>query len=142
MFLDASAVIAILGDEADAEHLTAKIDAAQEGFFYSPLSTYEAVIGLTRKMMVSARRPIKPQLIERAEEIVENFFSSIGAMEIAITSEITREAIAATKRYGRGSGHPAKLNLGDCFAYACARSTRVPLLFKGNDFSHTDIDQV
>ncbi|WP_309084033.1 type II toxin-antitoxin system VapC family toxin [Chelativorans sp.] len=141
MFLDASAIIAILGDEEDAEHLLAKASAAQQGVSYSPLSGYEAVIGLAHKLMGRAGQPIDPRLIEGAEKAVEAFFFSIGAREIPITGEIGRDAIAAYKRYGRGAGHPAKLNLGDCFAYACARAHRLPLLFKGNDFLHTDIER-
>ena len=50
-----------------------------------------------------------------------------------------RMAIDANLRYGRGSGHPAQLNFGDCFAYALARSRNLPLLFKGDDFIHTDV---
>ncbi|UVO51781.1 type II toxin-antitoxin system VapC family toxin [Sphingomonas sp. SUN019] len=49
-------------------------------------------------------------------------------------------ARVAYREYGRGTGHPAKLNFGDCFAYALARETGEPLLFKGNDFSQTDIN--
>lgn len=49
-------------------------------------------------------------------------------------------AVDAHRRFGRGSGHPANLNFGDCFAYALAKSRRLPLLFKGDDFSHTDIE--
>ncbi len=52
--------------------------------------------------------------------------------------EIGRAAMDAFDRYGRGR-HPARLNIGDCFAYACARTLAVPLLFKGADFSQTDI---
>jgi ribonuclease VapC len=48
-------------------------------------------------------------------------------------------AIAALERYGKGRGHPAQLNLGDCLAYAVAKVHGVPLLFKGNDFAHTDL---
>ena len=55
-----------------------------------------------------------------------------------ITVEIGRDAIETFERFGRGN-HPARLNMGDCFAYACARSLGVPLLFKGDDFSQTDI---
>lgn len=50
-----------------------------------------------------------------------------------------REAISAFTRFGKGRGHPAQLNMGDCFAYACARTHNVPLLFVGDDFSRTDI---
>ena len=53
-----------------------------------------------------------------------------------IQAKIAREAY---RDFGKGSGHPAQLNFGDCFAYALARDRGEPLLFKGNDFSHTDI---
>ena len=55
------------------------------------------------------------------------------------TEAQARIARDAYRDYGRGSGHPARLNFGDCSAYALARATGEPLLFKGNDFSHTDI---
>ena len=53
---------------------------------------------------------------------------------------IGRRALDAAARFGRVVGHPANLNLGDCFVYACAKAYRVPLLFKGEDFSQTDIN--
>jgi ribonuclease VapC len=49
-------------------------------------------------------------------------------------------ALDAARRYGRGTGHPARLNFGDCFSYACAKSAGVPLLFVGADFAQTDIE--
>ena len=49
-------------------------------------------------------------------------------------------AKSAYLKYGRGSGHPAKLNIGDCFSYALAKHKNAPLLFKGDDFVHTDIE--
>lgn len=58
---------------------------------------------------------------------------------IPITAEIGSLAVEASRRYGRGR-HKADLNFGDCFAYACARARGVPLLFKGEDFVHTDIE--
>lgn len=61
------------------------------------------------------------------------------AQIIPITAEIGTLAVEASRLYGRGR-HKADLNFGDCFAYACARSRGVPLLFKGEDFIHTDIE--
>ena len=66
----------------------------------------------------------------------------IRELEIVIepvTEEQAHIARQAYRDYGRGSGHPARLNFGDCFAYALARATGEPLLFKGGDFRHTDI---
>ncbi len=56
-----------------------------------------------------------------------------------VTEAQVRIARLAYRRYGKGSGHPARLNFGDCFAYALARDRNEPLLFVGNDFIHTDI---
>jgi len=57
-----------------------------------------------------------------------------------ITAAEARTALAAFARYRKGFGHPARLNMGGCFAYAMARNPRVPLLFKGDDFPKTDIE--
>jgi ribonuclease VapC len=56
-----------------------------------------------------------------------------------VTEAQARIAREAYRDFGEGSGHPARLNFGDCFAYALARATGETLLFKGNDFVHTDI---
>lgn len=58
---------------------------------------------------------------------------------VAITGSIASRAVAAFAAYGKDCGHPAQLNLADCMSHACAKACRVPLLFKGNDFSHTDV---
>jgi len=58
---------------------------------------------------------------------------------MTITPEIGEIAIAAMARYGKGRGHPAQLNFGDCFSYACAKAAGVPLLYVGDDFSKTDL---
>jgi ribonuclease VapC len=58
---------------------------------------------------------------------------------VAFDQHLAEVAVSAHVRFGRGSGHPANLDLGDCFSYALAKSRNLPLLFKGNDFIHTDI---
>lgn len=77
--------------------------------------------------------------IEDAEALVELFVEETQAQIIPISAAIGRTAILAFKNYGKGR-HKADLNMGDCFAYACAKAYRVPLLFKGNDFVHSDIE--
>jgi len=141
MFLDASAIVAILSEEEDAESILAKIKNARNGLFYSPIYAYESVISLARKKTLIARDngPIPPPLIDQAEEFVRHFLDEINAIEIPVTMDIERSAVSACKAYGSAVGHLAKLNMGDCFAYACACSNGLPLLFKGNDFPHTDI---
>ena len=128
MFVDASAIVAILADEDDASELSSRFIRAPI-VKTSALAVYEAVLGLARAQTISTAD---------AELAVGNFLSAAEAEIIPITAEIGRGAIQAFERFGRGR-HPARLNMGDCFAYACARSLDVPLLFKGDDFSQTDI---
>lgn len=67
----------------------------------------------------------------------------IQAQELEIpslTPEVAEIAADAAERYGRGRGHPARLNFGDCLSYAVAKHLDAPLLYKGNDFRHTDIE--
>ena len=62
-----------------------------------------------------------------------------GVQTISITAREAEAALDAFSRYGKGRGHPAQLNMGDCFAYAVAQTYRTALLFKGDDFSKTDV---
>jgi len=129
MFIDASAIIAIIGGDTDGMSMSARL--AQAGkVFVSPIVMHEAVAGLVRRRDC----PIK-----EAEGLVDAFVEETAAETMEITAAIGREAIEAFGRYGKGR-HPASLNMGDCFAYACASSLQVPLLFKGNGFVHTDIE--
>jgi ribonuclease VapC len=128
MFVDAPALVGILARETDAPIFADRLREA-ERVFTSPVAIYEAVLGLARARNMS---------IGDAERAVANFLSAAHAEIIPISPEIGRGAISAFDRFGRGR-HPARLNMGDCFAYACAKSLAVPLLFKGDDFSQTDV---
>lgn len=128
MFIDASALSAILLDEADARLLQARFVAARTRRIISPLAIFETVLAITHKLHLT---------FAAAEGEVMGFAAEIAI--IPITPEIGRLAIDARARYGKGTGHPAKLNTGDCFAYACAKAHGVPLLYKGDDFVHTDL---
>jgi ribonuclease VapC len=143
MFLDASAIIAILSEEEDAGYLIAKIELSGPPISFSPLSAFEAVMGLARKKSVSLlgdQAPTSPKLIDQAELIVDGFLKEIGAVEAIITGETYHSAIRAARTFGKAVAHPARLNFGDCFAYACAKTQQVSLLFKGDDFTQTDIE--
>jgi ribonuclease VapC len=129
MFVDASAAIAVLTDEDDAEMLVQKLEQAQR-VLMSPLALYEIVAGLARK---------RDCPVEEAQALVDLFVAEVRAEVVDISPEIGRIAVEAFAMFGKGR-HRADLNMGDCFAYACARGHGVPLLFKGNDFIHTDID--
>jgi ribonuclease VapC len=128
MFIDASAGIAILGGEEDADMLANRLEQARKRLV-SPLSLYETVVGLARKRACP---------LEEAQALVDLFVAELDAEVVDISPIIGLFAVEAFSRFGKGR-HPADLNMGDCFAYACARAHRVPLLFTGNDFVHTDI---
>jgi ribonuclease VapC len=128
MFVDASAIVAMLAGEDDAADLSGRFSRA-ESVATSAVAVYEAVLGLARAQSIST---------SDAETAIDDLLSHARAEIIPITAEIGREAIRAFERFGRGR-HPARLNMGDCFAYACARALGVPLLFKGDNFALTDI---
>ena len=129
MFVDASALVAILKREPGQQELADRIDRA-EAPFTSAIALVETVMSLAKQksLSVEATHGDVALLIERA-----------GLGVSAIDARTGELAIEAHARYGKGSGHPARLNLGDCFAYAMARQHGVPLLYKGDDFSRTDL---
>jgi ribonuclease VapC len=129
MFLDASAIVAILVQEPEEPVLLARLDQAKK-CYVSPIVIYEAALAIARIDKVSH---------DYARSIIERFLARIPAETVPITGQRGELAITAFERYGKGR-HPAALNMGDCFAYACAQDLQVPLLFKGDDFSRTDIE--
>jgi len=128
MFVDASAIVAIIVSESDADDLGTRLAEAEQ-FYTSALACYEATLGVARVLNLT---------VDVALSLVDDFAAEADAEITPITAEIGREAVRAFARFGRGR-HPAALNMGDCFAYACARTLGVPLLYKGDDFALTDI---
>jgi len=128
MFVDASAIIAILARESDGSALAVRLGQAERAYL-SPIAIYEAVLGLARLCNLA---------VADAETALDGFIAETSAEIVPISGEIGRGAIRAFERFGRGR-HPARLNMGDCFAYACAEDLGLPLLFKGEDFPQTDI---
>jgi ribonuclease VapC len=128
MFIDASALTAILADEEDARLLSERLEK-HDRRITSPLAVWEATIAVAR---------ILDETLEEAHSDVERFLalSSIEVVDIPASARFL--AIDAAQRYGKGR-HPAALNFGDCFAYACAKLASAPMLYKGDDFALTDI---
>lgn len=129
MFVDASAIVAILTREPGADELADLLEDAPAPIT-SPIAIFEATLGICRKR--------EARVDEAAKEIRE-FLVVAGVATATITDQEAQTALAAFSRFGKGRGHPAQLNLGDCFAYAMAKNHRVELLFKGEDFDKTDI---
>jgi ribonuclease VapC len=126
MIIGTSALIAILCDESEAKDCAIAIEAASVRRL-SAASFIETalVIDGSRDPIASPRFD---DLVKEAQIVVE-----------PVTEAQARIAREAYRDFGKGSGHPAKLNFGDCFAYAFAKATGEPLLFKGDDFAHIDI---
>lgn len=129
MFVDASAMTAILADEHDACALLARLQNTRRRIT-SPLAAWETTLAVARILGLP---------VQEAREAVEGFMRLAGIDMVEVTPNSFRVAIEAYDRYGK-SGHPAALNFGDCFAYASARLANVPLLYKGDDFPQTDIE--
>ena len=129
MFVDASAIVAILTREVDADELADTLDAARSPIT-SPIAVFEATLGVCRKRHAS---------VAEAQNDVSEFLGTAGVHTISITGNEAEAALDAFAKYGKGRGHPAQLNMGDCFAYAVAKTYRTTLLFKGEDFNKTDI---
>lgn len=129
MFVDASALTAMLTSEDDARSLFARMETYPRRVT-SPMAVWETTLAVARRLKLE---------IDDSEAAVETFLKAFGVDVLAVPAEARREAIAAFARFGRGR-HPAALNFGDCFAYACARGAGAPLLYKGDDFPLTDIE--
>lgn len=132
MFVDASAIVAVLTGEPEADALADTLDAARAPIT-SAVAVFEATLGLCRKRHAS---------VAEAQADVAEFLTMAGVRIVSITSKEADAALDAFSRYGKGRGHPAQLNMGDCFAYAVAKTYRTALLFKGDDFSKTDVQSI
>ncbi len=129
MIIDTSALIAILRNEPDALRFAEAIEAAGERRISA--ATYVEL----GAVIDGARDPV-------ASRRVDDLLAAASIDIEPVTEEQARIARAAYRDFGKGSGHAAGLNFGDCFAYAAARATGQPLLFKGQDFTRTDIEAV
>ena len=127
MIIDTSALLAILYEEPDAQIYEQALNDAPNPRM-SMANFLEAAIAVERRFDAAKGRELD-DLMER-----------VGIELVPLTLDQVRMARQAWRAFGEGRGSPpAVLNYGDCFAYALARVTGEPLLFKGNDFSQTDI---
>ena len=126
MIIDTSAIIAILRDEPEAPVCARAIADATDRRVSAVNYVESAVVIDANRDPIATRR--FDQFITEAKLRIEPVTE--------IQAKIAREAY---RDFGKGSGHPARLNFGDCFAYALAKANGEPLLFKGRDFTHTDI---
>lgn len=126
MIVDTSAVVAVIKAEPGWEEIDRKLAETD-----SPRMS----AGTYQELTIVVDRQGDPALGRQLDRLLEVW----GVVIESVTAELARLARAAYRDFGRGSGHPARLNFGDCFAYALASQTGEPLLFVGDDFSATDL---
>jgi ribonuclease VapC len=129
VIVDTSAIVAMLRAEPEAPAFARTIAAA-------PIARISAATYVELSSVIDGSRD--PVL----SGSLDPFLASARIQIEPLTAEQARIARTAYQRFGRGSGHSARLNMGDCFAYALARDLGEPLLFKGDDFKQTDIELV
>lgn len=122
MILDSSAIVAVVRLEPEGRAFESAIE-------------HSRVIGLSAASLLETSLVLGPAL----DPMLDRFIEVAGISIEPVTAAQARLARFAYRRYGRGTGHPAKLNFGDCFSYALAMDKREPLLFKGDDFLQTDV---
>lgn len=128
LFVDASAIVAMIAKEPEARSFGERVDWEQDRIT-SATAVWEAVRGVEGARKVD---------FEEARALVADFLREARLRIVPIGSEEAELALDAHQRYGRAV-HPAKLNFGDCFAYACTKRHGAEILFKGEDFIHTDL---
>lgn len=126
MIVDSSALIALLMGVPESEAIVDALDRADH-IAISAATLVEAAVAAD-----GTRDPVRSA---RFDAIVD----ALSPEVVSLTAEQAAIARQAYRDYGRGSGHPARLNLGDCFSYALAKHRREPLLYIGDDFARTDL---
>lgn len=129
MYVEPSAMLAILKEESDATLLMERLAVAPRKLV-SVIGKVEAAISLGRSMK---NHDIAP-------ELVDGFCQQSGIEVVPVYPDLFDDVMKAYRRFGKGTGHPAGLNFGDCFSYAYSKRHGIPLLYKGDDFSRTDVE--
>jgi ribonuclease VapC len=128
LFVDASALVAIIAREPDSLELAIRVRDDRDPI-WSPITAWETVTALCRSYGYA---------IDRARQAVTEVAAARPFRLVTIGETEAEFALDAYQQYGKGR-HPAALNMGDCFAYACAKANGARLLYKGNDFALTDL---
>ncbi len=129
MIIDTSVVVALIHEEPEADLFRRWIEQA-------------AVRRISAANYVEAAAVVDGRRDPRLSAALDHALTGMRIEVVPFTAHQASLARAAYQRFGRGSGHPARLNMGDCFSYALARDLGEPLLYKGNDFALTDIEQL
>lgn len=126
MIVDTAAIVAIVSGESGAQVLKEALERSPNSRMSAP--NYVELCAIMQ-------RRDRPEISRLVDRLLDDY----GIQVEAVDADQARVAAQAYRDYGRGSGHPARLNLGDTYSYALAQVTGEPLLFRGDDFTHTDI---
>ena len=129
ILIDASAIVAMLTHEPEAHGMGLELRRHTDRLCCS-LGLWEAARAIARKRTVT---------MAEAWRAIERLRADFAVEVVAVGNDEARVAVEAHDSYGKGTGHPAQLNMGDCLAYACAKANGAKLLYKGDDFSKTDL---
>ncbi|WP_079212839.1 type II toxin-antitoxin system VapC family toxin [Brucella pituitosa] len=139
-FVDASIIVAILNEEPGYQEIEKRLNEEKKRLYVSPLVRFEATMAIARISIEAAKGKVdRSAIIVEAKAIVDEIIDVLDAEDISIDAKVGNLATEAAIQYGKVAGHKAKLNFGDCFAYAAAKAYRLSLLYKGNDFAETDL---
>lgn len=141
LFIDASVIVAILAQEEDAGALLDRLEADGGPYYISSIVRMEATLALTRRMAEATGKdkPATSQMMQKARSLVEQFAVDLDCKEAMISGDVGSKALDAAMQFGKILNHPARLNMGDCYSYACAKAYRTKIAYKGDDFTHTDL---
>jgi ribonuclease VapC len=128
-FVDASFIVAIIAREPECDAFIERLLAAGERL-WSAMSCWETVSGLRNNYRLS---------IDEARDAVGIFQQAFEMKLVPIAASELATALDAYRDYGKGQQRPGRLNFGDCFAYACAKTNAAKLFYKGDDFAKTDL---
>jgi len=138
LFIDASVAVAIITREADALALMKRLEREGSPFYVSAIMRLEATLSIARRL-AGPDSPTTPQMVKTARSLVDQFIADLEAVEVPISGDIGTKALDAAQQFGKIVNHAARLNMGDCFTYACAAASQTRVAYKGDDFVHTDI---
>ncbi len=132
MFLDASVIVAVMTGEPESQAIRSAM-IEEDRLATSAVAMFEASCRISQLLRIT---------IDAAYKLVVEFSALSGVELVSIDAAVAEKAHLCASRFHHLTGHPARLNMGDCFAYAAALTSGLPLAYKGNDFIHTDVDGI
>lgn len=138
LFIDASVAVAIITRKEEADALMDRLEKEGGPFYVSAVMKVEASISIARRL-AGPGKPATSDMVATARRLVNQFIADLEARDVPIANDVANKALDAAQQFGKIVNHAARLNMGDCCAYACATASQTRVAYKGDDFIHTDI---